>query len=80
MHGKEKDVLRQIQELFCLRDSRVCCELYSEIYTTNSQTSIFREESLGKVTFQVFTWMRLPFQLDVSVCYCEPCTKTACKP
>ena len=41
MHGEGKYVLRQIQELLCLR----------EFIATDSYKAIFLEESLDKVTF-----------------------------
>ena len=59
MHGKEKDVLRQIQELFCFREFVVSSDQRSAPKTAkNWQEAIFLEESLNKVTF--VTWKRQP--------------------
>ena len=46
MHSEAKDVLRQIQELYCLREFVV-----SSDHRSAPETAIFLEESLVKVTF-----------------------------
>ena len=53
MYGKEKDLLRQIGKLFCLREFVVSSD------PTRSAAEIHdSEESHDKVTF--VTWKRLP--------------------
>ena len=47
IHSKEKDVLRQIQELFCLREFTVSL---SWIYTTNSQEALFLDSVKSHLT------------------------------
>ena len=51
MHGKGKDVLRQIRELFCLREFVVSS---NQRPASDSQQAIFLEESLNKVLFDSF--------------------------